>query len=345
MRRGSSKTGEARPCAGRQGAAIALVGVVLAVAVPAAAGAALPAVATKLRAATAPASQLERVDAVPLPGGATVYRYQQQVGGVPVLNGQAVVNDAVGEPPSLIADSSHRGVDPQPAPRVRRREAIAVALHSTGASHLRGGVSASTFVQPGGGGRLVWRVLVPSGRPLGDFEVLVNAATGDVVQTRDLLRHWRRGHAKLFNPNPVVEHNGSRGAREGSPRQEHPPADLAEGRVTLHGIKGGQHCLRGQWVHAKVGRRPAARGLQAGAAVEQRSAGEGPLRGPDGLLPRRPRPALYPAAGVPGCRTGSTTASRWSSPTRSERTIRSSRRRLAGSSTARGAWTTPRTPT
>ena len=112
----------------------------------------------------------------------------------------------------------------------------------------------------------MWRVLVPSGRPLGDFEVLVNAATGDVVQTRDLLRHWRRGHAKLFNPNPVVEHNGLAGLEEDRRDRNTRLLTSLRIRATLHGIKGGQHCLRGQWVHAKVGRHPphevCKRGLQ-----------------------------------------------------------------------------------
>ncbi len=224
---------------------------------PASAAGAPAAVSAKLRVATAPKHQLEPVDVVPLPGGATVYRYQQRVGGVPVLNGQAVVNDPVGEPPRLVADSSHPHVDRQPAPRIRRAQAVATALDSTGSSRLRGQASARAFVQPHGDGRLVWRVLIPSGRPLGDFEVLIDAATGDVVRTRDLLRHWRRGHAKLFNPNPVVEHDGLSGLEKDRRDKNTRLLTSLRMRATLHGIKGGQHCLRGQWVHAKVGRHPA----------------------------------------------------------------------------------------
>jgi hypothetical protein len=236
---------------------VAALTVATAVVVPASAAAAPPAVAAKLRAASAPAGQLERVDAVPLPGGATVYRYQQRVGDVPVLNGQAIVTDAVGEPPSLVADSSHPRVERQPGPRVQRHEAVAVALRSIGASRLRGGVSARLFVRPGNEGRLVWRVLVPSGRPLGDFEVLVDAATGDVVKTRDLLWQWRRGHAKLFNPNPVVAHDGVAGLEKDRRDRNTRLLTSLRVRTTLHGIKEGQRCLRGQWVHAKVGRHPA----------------------------------------------------------------------------------------
>jgi hypothetical protein len=130
-------------------------------------------------------------------------------------------------------------------------------VDSTGARQLRGGISARTFVQPNGAGRLVWRVIVPSGRPLGDFEVLVDAASGEVVRTRDLLRRTRRGHAKLFNPNPVVEHEGLSGLEKDRRDRDTRLLTSLRVRATLHGIKDGQHCLRGQWVHAKVGRHPA----------------------------------------------------------------------------------------
>jgi hypothetical protein len=103
----------------------------------------------------------------------------------------------------------------------------------------------------------VWRVVIPSGRPLGDFEVLVDAASGDVVSTRDLLRHWRRGHAKLYNPNPVVQHNSFSGLDKDRGDRNTRLLTSLRLRVALHGIREGQRCLRGRWAHAKVGRRPA----------------------------------------------------------------------------------------
>src|SRR4051812_46518082 len=76
-------------------------GLVAALAAPAAVSAAPRRAAAKLTAASAPASQLRQVAGIPLPGGATVYRFQQRISGVNVLNGQAVVNDPAGVPPGL----------------------------------------------------------------------------------------------------------------------------------------------------------------------------------------------------------------------------------------------------
>jgi Fungalysin metallopeptidase (M36) len=122
---------------------------------------------------------------------------------------------------------------------------------------LDGQVSANLAIEPGGGGTLVWRVLVPSARPLGDFEVLVDARSGAVVRVRNLIRDFRTGHAKLYNPNPVVER-----ARSGSLRglqSDHMDRDTSlltrlRRRVSLPNIRRGQRCLRGRWVHSKVGK-------------------------------------------------------------------------------------------
>jgi subtilisin-like proprotein convertase family protein len=51
--------------------------------------------------------------------------------------------------------------------------------------------------------REVWEVRVPSAEPLGDFIVLVDAATGRLLRKRDVL--WRLdGTGRVFDPNPVV---------------------------------------------------------------------------------------------------------------------------------------------
>ncbi len=163
-------------------------GLVAALAAPAAVSAAPRRAAAKLKAASAPASELSQVAAIPLPGGATVYRFQQRVSGVKVLNGQAVVNDPAGAPPDLVADSSKPGIDAPPAARVEKARALQIASRGADVRRVRGHRSASLAIAPGDGGRLVWRVVIPSARPLGDFEVLVDAVSGRVVHTRDLLQ-------------------------------------------------------------------------------------------------------------------------------------------------------------
>jgi Zn-dependent metalloprotease len=232
--------------------ALALVG---ALASPASASAAPARATAKLRAASAPVSELKPVAAIALPGGATAYRFQQRVSGVKVLNGQAVVSDPRGAPPELVADSSKPRIEPTPAPRVGRSAAVEAALRAAGAERLRGPWSARLAIAPGQGGTLVWRVVIPSAQPLGDFEVLVDALSGAAVGIRDLLRQSRRGHAQLYDPNPVAQSRGSSGVRKDHRDKNTARLTWLRRPVTLYDIREGQRCLRGKWVHAKVGRR------------------------------------------------------------------------------------------
>ncbi|MEK6271990.1 MAG: M36 family metallopeptidase, partial [Actinomycetota bacterium] len=229
-------------------------GLLAALAAPASASAAPPGAAAKLEAASAPASELKPVASIPLPWGATVYRFQQRVSGVKVLNGQVVVSDPRGAPPDVVADSSKPSIEGPPSPRVGRAPAIGAALRSAGVRRLRGHWSAALAIEPGDGGTLVWRIVIPAARPLGDFEVLIDAVSGRVVRTRNLLQDSRRGHAQLYNPNPVAQHNGSSGLRRDHRDKNTGLLTSLRRPVTLHDIREGQRCLRGKWVHAKLGR-------------------------------------------------------------------------------------------
>jgi hypothetical protein len=227
-----------------------------ALAAPSAASAAPSKVKVQLKGAAAPAGELTPTDRVPLPGGATLYRFEQRVSGIGVLGTGAVVSNPPGAPPDLIVDHTKPSVQAPPAPRVSEARALETASSAVGVKRLRGRRSASLAIEPGKGGTLVWRVLVPSARPLGSFEVLVDARSGDVVRKRNMIRDFRTGHAKLFNPNPVVErvHSGSLKGLMGDHRDRDTPLLTRLRRaVKLPRIRGGQHCLRGQWAHAKVG--------------------------------------------------------------------------------------------
>ena len=208
-----------------------------------------------LGAAAAPRGELRAVDRVTLPGGATIHRFQQRVGGHPVLGAEAVVDDGPGAPPRLVADSTRAAIQRPPAALVGRNEAIAAAGDSGGVTALRGSVSADLAIQPGDGGQLVWRVLIPAAEPLGDFEILVDAVSGGVVSRRDLLRRLQTGHAKIFKPNAIVEHDGARGLHRDHHDRDTPLLRKLRSPVSLPNIREGQPCLRGLWVHALRGKR------------------------------------------------------------------------------------------
>lgn len=217
--------------------------------------AAPPTVSHELRAAAAPEHQLDPASHTTLPGGATVYRYQQRVEGLRVLDSQAVVNHAQGAPPKLVADSTRSSINPPAPAGIGRERAIDVASAEIGVTRLRAPASADLVIEPGEGGTLVWHVLIPAARPLGDFDVLVDAATGAVLSHHNLIDPFQTGHAKLYNPNPVVEHHGARGLRRDHHDKDTPLLRKLRRKVRLANIDDGQDCLRGRWVHALRGKK------------------------------------------------------------------------------------------
>ncbi len=232
--------------------ALAAVG---ALSLPAAAAAVPAKVTRNLDAARAPARELERTATISSPSGGSIYRFQQQVAGIDVLNGETVVNDPLGAPPDVVADSSAANVEAPAAPRIGRERALGIASLSVGASELRGPLSADLAIRPGGGGTLMWRVIVPATHPLGDFEVLVDALNGRVARTRNLLQRFRTGHARIFDPNPVVEQGGATPGLLGD-HHDQDTRRLTRLRVAvaLPNIRSGTKCLRGRWAHAELGR-------------------------------------------------------------------------------------------
>jgi hypothetical protein len=234
---------------------VALASLLTAAAAAAPAAAASAGVTRELHAAAAPASELGAAAKTTLPGAATVYRYQQHVDGLRVLGSQAVVNHAQGAPPKLVADSTKASIQPPPTADVSREQAIAAASARVGLARLRAPVSANLAIDPGKGGTLVWHVLVPAAKPLGDFDVLVDAASGRVRSSDNLLERFRTGHAKLFDPNPVVEHRGAKGLRSDHKDRDTPLLRKLRRSRSLPNIDDGQDCLRGRWVHVLRGKK------------------------------------------------------------------------------------------
>jgi hypothetical protein len=220
-----------------------------------AASAAPSKISRELRTAAAPGGELRGTERTAFPGGAVIYRFQQRVDGRPVMGAQAIVDDAPGAQPRLVADSTRPAIDTPAPARIAQGQAIEIASGSVGVTRLRGKVSAALAIQPGERGTLVWRVLIPATRPLGDFEVLVDAATGNVVSRHDLLERFRTGKAKLYDPNPVVEHRGAKGLWSDHHDRDTPLLRRLRRKVRLPNIDDGQHCLRGRWVHVLRGRK------------------------------------------------------------------------------------------
>ena len=232
------------------GGAIAIASIPLAVAQSAAAAPApLPEVAAR---ADAPVSELARPTVVTVPGGSLVQRFQQRVGGLPVLGAEAVVAAPSEAPAVLVSDSTAPDVQPRdPAPAISRASAVRAALAGTPAKRLRAPAKAKLGIDPAGD-RLAWRVTLPSAEPVADYEVTLDARSGRVLRYRDVLQH-ATGTAAIFNPNPVVEQGGYAGLKD---RKDKDSPLLTSLRITLplQRITSGKGCLSGTYVDVRVGK-------------------------------------------------------------------------------------------
>jgi Fungalysin metallopeptidase (M36)/Fungalysin/Thermolysin Propeptide Motif len=224
-----------------------------------AAGATAASPGTALKAAEAPSARLDRISTDVLPGtGGVVYRYQQEVGGVPVLDAQAVVHDYAGAAPALVADNTAANVPAPGQASVSRTAAIRAATAAAGVRSLAGRSGAALVVAPREGDALAWRVTLPSAHPLGDYEVLVDATSGRVLSKRNLIQDFSPP-AKIYDPNPIVENGGYSGIgnHPGADHHDNDTSLLTSLRldVNLDNLSGDQECLKGTWAKVKLGKK------------------------------------------------------------------------------------------
>jgi len=208
-----------------------------------------PEVNAALGPADAPRTELEPSAVETLPGGAVVSRFTQEVGGVPVVNAGAVVLDLPGSsPPELLFDKSRGDVPAPGRPTVSQDAAVTTARSAIGQGEVAAPASARLVID---GGELAWEVTQTVTEPLGDFRVIVDASSGDVISTRDLIRR-ATGQAEIFVPNAVVAQGDYEGLRDRGDRDTNRLTNLRT-PVTLENIQDGQDCLKGPYVRVKVG--------------------------------------------------------------------------------------------
>ncbi len=224
------------------------------------ASSAVPSVALALKSAAAPASQLAKGRTIHFQG-TNVVQYRQEVGGVPVLGGDVAVMSGAGDSvaPSVVTDASAAKVALPPRAKVSAARAIAIARRATGARGLLAKPTSSLAIDPAHGDVLVHKVQLASSKPQKDFQVLVDATSGVVVQKINVLHYaaTRTGHAKLYTPNPVVMNGGYAGIGQGRKADHHdkntPKLTTLRTPVTLDLINAGQNCLKGAYAEVRVG--------------------------------------------------------------------------------------------
>jgi Fungalysin metallopeptidase (M36) len=204
--------------------------------------------------ARAASAQLAARSPIAVPGGGSIHRLRQRVGGLPVLGAEIVVAHPADRPPLIVADETVAGLEPPArAISIGRGEAIDRAREASGVARMRRAPGARLFLE-GSTGEPAWEVRLAAAAPLADLAVLVDAASGEVIRTHDLLRR-ATGAATLFSPNPVVTQGTDAGLRDRKDRD----SDLLTGLrvpVALPRITSPDGCLRGTYVVVRVGRKP-----------------------------------------------------------------------------------------
>ena len=176
-------------------------------------------------------------------------RFQQFVKGVPVHNGQVAV--ALDTDGSVIqvgnSASTDRTLDT--TARVSRAQALLTASRRVPSGDDTVAAPKTSLVAEPTAHRLelAWLVLLPVRAPRGDWNVVVSARTGEVLQAYDSLTRIN-GSAVTYSPNPVQQ-TGNTALTDGADADS---AALTSARVSLGltDLDAGTNLLRGTYVDA-----------------------------------------------------------------------------------------------
>ncbi|MBI5710718.1 MAG: M36 family metallopeptidase [Candidatus Eisenbacteria bacterium] len=134
-------------------------------------------------------------------------RFRQTWRGIPVYAAQVVVSlrDDGGEVTAVTSGYRPAVAPASATPALAAAAAERIALAGLGAHETPAvGPLTGLVVWPGDGAdRLAWRVLAVLADPPGDWEVLVDALSGEVISTRDRMCYVH-GSGMVFNPDPLT---------------------------------------------------------------------------------------------------------------------------------------------
>ncbi|MBI2944000.1 MAG: M36 family metallopeptidase [Candidatus Wallbacteria bacterium] len=173
-------------------------------------------------------------------------RFRQTIGGLPVHGAWVAVDlDRLGRIRGVTNDSLPQLELATGTRSVSASAALTIALaHLSVRGVLRSKTGAETVAYPASKtARPAWRLTIPAGTPLGDWEVLVDSIDGRVLESRNRLR-FVDGVGRVFDPNAVVAARSTALFDNGDSAAAVP--DTAYSVVPLLGLDG-SGALRGQF--------------------------------------------------------------------------------------------------
>ncbi len=131
-------------------------------------------------------------------------RFRQTVHGIPVFGGEIVVSRRNSDQRITFVSSRIYPVRvPDLTPRISADQAYQRALQVLPIRRILAELPPELMIYPKGQGMLVWRVQIPSDDPVGDWEFIINAWTGDIVFVRDQAKYVD-GQGLVFYPDPLT---------------------------------------------------------------------------------------------------------------------------------------------
>jgi Zn-dependent metalloprotease/fibronectin type 3 domain-containing protein len=147
-------------------------------------------------------SDLAVVSTKPSPSGTHV-RFQQMIDGIPVYRSEVVVNLNREGAIRSVSNDYIADLSAPTQPKITSDEAYQAASQAVGIKgRLLGDPTNRLMILPKDGrGYLTYRVTIATEDPLGDWEVFVDAVSGQVVQMYDQMTYVE-GTGKTFDPDP-----------------------------------------------------------------------------------------------------------------------------------------------
>jgi hypothetical protein len=189
------------------------------------------------------------------PAGATV-RYNQEYEGIPVYGANLAVTINRDNLVTFVMNSYKPGVHlDSVTPRVSSRQALRMALNELGVRRgdLRYENVRLVVFHQDGASRLAWEVkALPAGAPVGDWELLIDAGSGEIFQLQDRAFYApTNGTGNIFDPDPLSSagaNYGDTGFVDGSDADTTQLTGQLQ-NVVLRDIDltGGVYSLRGPW--------------------------------------------------------------------------------------------------
>ncbi len=182
----------------------------------------------------------------------SVVRFAQRIGGIAVYGSDIAVSVMPSGRIVYVANASVPGAtSPTSTARLSHADAIAAGTRYLGTAATRIEKAERMIYVDGGATRLVWRVvLVAENGPRGDWELLVDASSGDVLRAEDKSA-YDNGTGTIWTPDPLSENLATysdTGYTDGNNADTQQLTDALV-TVTLEGItqSGGNYTLSGPY--------------------------------------------------------------------------------------------------